>query len=229
MTTAGVGGQGAQQRFIRPLAGLALALSLVAALVAAPTAAQAAVPPGGGVVNPPTSYVLSVPSNLQKQSNGYYCVPASLRAALQFDGVSSPPSQATLAGEIGTTSSGTYFSYLLPEALNKRQNKNDYYHVQKEDFTQSDLISKMKRTIGILKTATVVGGTPYGTLPWWPSTDPSRPTGHAVVVYGYDASSVNIFDPLDGTRHKATYAQFTKFVNAKTQTNGVNWNDDIVY
>lgn len=74
----------------------------------------------GIYAEPSSSYVISV-SNF-KQENGHYCGPASVRQALSFhknqSGSSAAlPSQATLAGKIGTTSSGS-ISTAMRDALN---------------------------------------------------------------------------------------------------------------
>ncbi len=59
----------------------------------------------------------TVPVKFYQQERGYYCCPAACRGVLSAR-VSNPPSQNSLASQLGTTSSGTDFSSQIAKVIN---------------------------------------------------------------------------------------------------------------
>ncbi|WP_319256650.1 C39 family peptidase [Streptomyces europaeiscabiei] len=133
----------------------------------------------------------SVSFTRQAQQNGSYCGPAAVRAALSVTD-STPPSQATLAGELGTTSSvGTPYS-TIAGVLNRRQSRNDY--LTSTVTSGATIMANAKLSITRHSSVAILSVNTSG-LPW-----SNGGTGHYIVIYGYNDSTGNlsVWDPNNG-------------------------------
>ena len=124
-----------------------------------------------------------------KQSQSYYCVPASCKAAVQYL-TGSSDSQATVASAMGTTTSGTPFS-AAKTYLNGKQSSNTYV-TKNYDTALSTVQSNFYSAIHtwdapplISVKLTTASGWPYST------------TGHTMLITGArsDKEEFRIADP----------------------------------
>jgi hypothetical protein len=143
--------------------------------------------------SPPSALKNSVSGQRQQQTN--WCVPASV-ATLFTSYSMCCITQATLASEMKTNSSGTFFSN-APPALNKRQNYNYYWN----DAVASgaDILQRVTLDVWNYGSDAILPG--QGSwLPWWYQNNYSGL--HAFVLYGYYTQSGGGFytwDPLNQT------------------------------
>ncbi|MFC0546182.1 C39 family peptidase [Kutzneria chonburiensis] len=96
----------------RVLVSVVALLGVMGAGLATTGVANASTPPGGG-----NGKVLNVV--WQRESYNYWCGPAATRIALSARMGSGLPSQATLAGQLGTTTAGTDNVGLVTGVLNR--------------------------------------------------------------------------------------------------------------
>lgn len=141
----------------------------------------------------------------QKQATNYYCAPASGRVALSAL-VLGPvyPTQANIAGRMGTTTSGTSINNIAP-ALNTYQSKNKY--VTATGTALSGYRDRVRWGIQTYK-APPVNAVQMSRLPWYAGTGIAG--GHATATYGLYESGTTynhyVFDPWDNIRHYTTSA-----------------------
>ncbi|WP_442809944.1 C39 family peptidase [Streptomyces sp. W16] len=143
----------------------------------------------------------SVSFTRQEQQNAAYCGPAAVRAALSVTD-STPPSQATLAGELGTSSTGTSYA-TIASVLNKRQSRNDYL----ASTVTSGATIMANAKLSITKHSSVaILSVNTSELPW-----SGGGNGHYLVIYGYNDSTGNlsVWDPADGN-HSLSASQAYK-------------------
>jgi hypothetical protein len=151
-----------------------------------------------------TSYK-NISISIQMQSNGYYCGPASVRAALTAYGWYVP--QGTLATALKTTASKGTYATGMPSVLNSYQSQNGYYDSTGTSST-ADLFSRTKTDVNRYSSA-LIPLIQAGDLPTWAA---NGYTGrHFIAIYGYGPKTnymVSYFDPINvsamyGTRHVA--------------------------
>lgn len=133
---------------------------------------------------------------VQSQTTSYYCVPASTRVALSAF-VSSLPSQATLAGQLGTTTSGTTTANAAG-VLNSYESRN--YYIYSADSTLTQYRDRIQTDIQNY-TAPLVNRTQMQFLPWYAGTLSGN---HAIATYGYyyatKVSQAYVYDPWTDSR-----------------------------
>jgi hypothetical protein len=137
-----------------------------------------------------TYTTLSVTGQMQQKS--YWCGPASVRMALSVFGVTQ--SQTTLAGDLGTTSSGTYASN-MPAVLNRYQSSNAYAD-SKTTSSSTDLFGRVKLNVSSYR-APLIPLVEGGDLPLWAA---NGYTGHHfVTLYGYASNDawIQYDDPIN--------------------------------
>ncbi|MGW4671512.1 C39 family peptidase [Streptomyces sp. NPDC004324] len=148
----------------------------------------------------------SVSFTRQEQQNASYCGPAAVRAALSVTD-STPPSQATLASELGTTSSaGTPYN-TIAGVLNNRQSRNDY--LTSTVTSGATIMANAKLSITKHSSVAILAVNTSG-LPW-----AGGGNGHYLVIYGYNDSTGNlsVWDPQYGN-HTLSASQAYKASSA---------------
>lgn len=146
-------------------------------------------PPDG----PPAAVTLE--AEWQGQQTGYWCGPGATRIALSTE-MSDPPSQATLADFLGTTTAGTDHIGLVRDALNHYLQTSWFETKEMYDpptEAQRDLLAQdivLNLSNGHPLVANVVSG-------WRPPGYPSGTIYHYVAIIGYadGGQSVLIADP----------------------------------
>lgn len=126
----------------------------------------------------------------QAQQTGYWCGPASTRIALSVR-MASPPSQATLASQLGTTTAGTNHVGLVTNVLNSDL-KTTYYETKwmpndpptaaQRDLLWRDITYDIDRNYALV--ANIVAP-PSNHPPCYPNTT----IYHYVAVVGYKVDS----------------------------------------
>lgn len=137
----------------------------------------------------------------ERQSTGYWCGPSATRMVISGR-ESSPPSQATLAAQLGTDEDGTDHIGLMVDLLNARwklsgaaayvrRDISDPPTAQQRAQLKKDLVARISAGYGIV--ANVVSG-------WRPPTYPPGTWYHYVAVVGYDdnGDKALIADPASG-------------------------------
>ncbi|GIF96600.1 C39 family peptidase [Catellatospora citrea] len=151
---------------------------------------------GGGASTLATAGSRTLTVVVQQQSTSYYCVPASTRVALSAF-ISSLPSQATLAGKLGTTTSGTTTANAAG-VLNSYQSRN--YYVYSADSTLTQYRDRIQVDIQNYA-APLVNRTQMQLLPWYAG---SLSGNHAISTYGYyyatKVSQAYVYDPWTDSR-----------------------------
>ena len=151
--------------------------------------------------NPPTKAAtkISIPGSftMYQQTNGYYCVPASVRSVIYYNS-GTLISQGTIASALGTTTSGTDFGK-VPNYVNSKQN---FFYAMHSSPTQSSIFTRLQSTVAGSKKPTMMRiSNPSGSN-WHYATN-----GHALInnaVYS-DNSRAQFADPLGGTQSGWAY------------------------
>ncbi|MEO3825895.1 C39 family peptidase [Actinomadura sp. B10D3] len=149
----------------------------------------------------PSSYTVKITGQYQSKSN--WCVPTSSSISLRTLGVK--VSQATLAKKMKTSGPGTTAKQALPVLNAYAKPKHLAYRVGDDISSGTKLLNKVKYDVGILHRATILGVW-ADDLPWNSKQGFPNKTGHAVVVYGYNASkkTITVWDPWKATGGKHT-------------------------
>lgn len=168
---------------------------------------------------PPAAKTLNV--DAQAQETGYWCGPASTRIALSAH--MTPPSQAALASELGTTTNGTDWigqitgelnAYLGAGTYATHEMPNDPASAAQKDQLWSDITHSIDN--GYVVVANIVA--PPGNQP--PNYPADQTIYHYLTVYGYDQNTqqVQIADPANfggTTRYSLSFDQFSTLVPPK--------------
>ncbi|GAA2397422.1 hypothetical protein GCM10010191_00030 [Actinomadura vinacea] len=165
----------------------------VAAPRSQPALQQAAAAPG--------SYTVKITGQYQSKNN--WCVPTSSSISLRTLGVN--VSQATLAKKMKTAGPGTTARQALPVLNAYAKPKHLAYRTGDDISTGTKLLTKVRYDAGVLHRATVLGVW-ADDLPWNTKQGFPNHTGHAIVVYGYNASkkTITVWDPWKATGGKHT-------------------------
>lgn len=174
---------------------------LLAAAVLAGVGALVA--PGMAAASAPAdvhaSKVLEV--DIQAQETGYYCGPAATRIALSA--TSEPPSQDTLAEQLGTTENGTDHIGLVTDVLNSNLGETKYESVQmpNDPPTQAERDQLWEHIVADIDAGDPVVANivaPPGNQP--PGYPSDRTIYHYFTIIGYNAEArtVTIADPAGG-------------------------------
>ena len=135
-------------------------------------------------------YSLSGTTYRYEQLDPYYCVPATMQTILRYNNNSLPPTQDTIASEMGFTS-GVGVDFLnVPDYLNNHQTKNTY--VLHSKFSKSQMKSKIKTDISSLGVPTCIRISVSNSSDWFYTT-----SGHALVCNSIttDSGTVQLVDP----------------------------------
>lgn len=168
---------------------------------------------------PASSKVLNV--DAQAQETGYWCGPASTRIALSAH--MSPPSQAALASELGTTTNGTDWigqitgelnTYLGAGTYTTHEMPSDPPTAEQRDRLWADIVHSIDH--GYVVVANIVA--PPGNQP--PNYPADQTIYHYLTVYGYDQQTrqVNIADPANfggTTRYSLSFDQLSTLIPPK--------------
>jgi hypothetical protein len=135
-----------------------------------------------GPLSPVPATAKTLSYTWQRQENGYYCGPGSVRMAISAR--ISPPSQTTLGNWMGTDSDGTDDTVNTVSALNhflgtgwyEKKPVNDPPTQAQRDLLKYDLVYDIDRGYAIV--ANVVSG-------WRPPFYPPGTIYHYVAVVGY--------------------------------------------
>lgn len=158
--------------------------------------------PDGSCYNPPAYKTLS--QTYITQNQWWYCVPASTAMMLRSLGVSSPPSQDTLASREGTTGpttgndkkAGTPLSN-VPAVINNIRPNGDRIMYGTIDNAGS-LMDRVTTDVYYYNHSMILG-TATANLSYWSK----HAASHAIIAYGYDHRSggrINVMDPYDYSR-----------------------------
>ncbi|MFB7248720.1 hypothetical protein CW362_31450 [Streptomyces populi] len=164
--------------------------------------------PDAAVAASVTYHTVSITTQMQQKS--YWCGPAAGRAALTGFGVTK--AQSTLAGDMRTNSHGTYASK-IPAALNKYQNRNNYWD-SKTTSSALNLFGTVQVNVGGRYKAPLVPLVQGHSLPLW-----SRNNYHGlhfITLYGYGSDGVTLkyFDPVDANALYGRHSVNRKYVYA---------------
>ena len=174
------------------LLGLA-ALGVSGAIALSPTAAYAS----DGEAPPSGMGVASFDGALQP--NGYYCGPAATRIALSAHG--SLPSFDELAGNLGTTTSGTNSIHDVTRVLNERLGA-DRYKSTEISGERATLVEAAQLRTDIVRTVNEGDVVVANIAGSWTDTHGdlhSYPGGHYIAITGYakNGNEITIVDPAD--------------------------------
>lgn len=139
-----------------------------------------------------------VPVKFYRQERGYYCCPAACRGVLSAR-VSNPPSQYTLASQLGTTTGGTDFSSRIAKVINENMGwtAGSGYEILWA-YDQDTIFNNIQLDIdaSFAVVANIKSCHPdYGPhIPGYPF----ETVRHYVVVCGIDDNKVCISDPASG-------------------------------
>jgi Peptidase_C39 like family len=194
------------------LKALVLAVATLSGLVSGPWTAVAA--PGKNVVTPP-DWVRAMPApakvdgvgpmavlaiQYQVQQTGYWCGPAATRIAISAK-KSSPPSQATLAQQLPTTTNGTDWIGQVTRVLNQhigtgwyetKEMPNDPPTKAQRDLLWRDIVLDINNGYAIVANIVAPANN-------HPPGYPNYTIYHYFTVIGYDSSdmTVKIADPAN--------------------------------
>ncbi len=153
---------------------------------------------------------LSCTAGCARQQTTYWCGPASVHVALHSQGRS--VAQSTLAGNLGTTTSGTAITR-IPAVLNAyKRVPITYVHVPRTSITSIALVRSIITYSVDRGSAAIPCVNPYPYVnsagyssPGLPTYSGSRAGGHFITIRGYDISStrdvVHYFDPHYSATH----------------------------
>ncbi|QKG23809.1 C39 family peptidase [Actinomadura verrucosospora] len=149
----------------------------------------------------PASYTVKITGQYQSRNN--WCVPTSSSISLRTLGVK--VSQATLAKKMRTAGPGTTARQALPVLNAYAKPKHLAYRTGDDISTGTRLLAKVRYDAGVLHRATVLGVW-ADDLPWNARQGFPNHTGHAIVVYGYNATkkTITVWDPWKATGGKHT-------------------------
>jgi len=202
----------------RPLAVAAIAVALVVpplvlapVSVAEPRPAPVAPTAKPATVTPAGEHVLQV--DYQVQETGYWCGPAATRCALSAR--VAPPSQATLAMELGTHEGGTDHISQIATVLNARIDAGEYFirEMPNDPPTQgqidqlwADVVDDINNNYAVV--ANIVA--PPGNQP--PGYPPDQTVYHYFTVIGYDTdyNTVLIADSASFNGYQIYWLNFSQ-------------------
>lgn len=125
-----------------------------------------------------------------EQLDTYYCVPATMQTILRYNNNSLPPTQDTIANDMGFTS-GVGVDFLkVSDYLNEHQTKNTYAIHSK--YNKSQMTSRIKTDISSLQVPTSIRISVSNSSDWFYTT-----YGHALVCNSIttDSGTVQLVDP----------------------------------
>jgi hypothetical protein len=177
----------------------------------------------------PAAGVLAVRSNTvrirgEKQQRGNWCVPASSRITLSAV-LAAPPTQATLAAQLGTPPrAGTPMNRVSP-VLNRHQRRN-WYILSTGTTDASHLLTRTRFDIDTKRSA-LIPAVEGGRLPAWSAHGFTG--AHAIVIFGWNVATkqpyrLYLYDPLN-VRWSGTYNLTTAQVHAamRAHANQLVW------
>ncbi len=159
----------------------------------------------------------TLPHEYQKQINGWYCGPAAVRVALSC-WISPPPSQQTLAAQLGTTTNGTNSSEDVVRVMNAWLGAGTYAsrYISGSDSSPPDTVAFRWLTVasinkGYAVVCNVVGPiSPIGGG-WY-----SYPGGHYVTVVGYQADGeLVLVADIDKREYWVTVEQMATWIASR--------------
>lgn len=166
----------------------------------------------------------SVTMTHYSQENSYYCCPAACRSIISVH-MSSPPSQSTLAQQLGTTIEGTDFSPIIATVLNRYISSPAGYQIQWHT-NNSDIAILIRSDIdngyGVLANGCSIKGEDNYISGYPIDYD----VHHYVAIYGYAPFLFKICDPAYGLpdfdimpKYDLDYNTFMEFIKDK----GIVW------